>query len=189
MDIFLLIIGFCCVVVGIFGSFLPAIPGVFLSWIGLLLLYLTKGIIFNYWILGITLFFTLLITILGYIIPASGTRKMGGSKYGVWGTNIGLIVGFLFIPIPFGFVIGAFFGAFLGEIIYNSNNKKRAVKAATGSVLGFLASSFITFILLHDTFWNICICCLAKQSCFFLNGFIKIPKGLLKPSKVLQKQS
>jgi uncharacterized protein YqgC (DUF456 family) len=155
MDIFLLIIGFCCVVVGIFGSFLPAIPGVFLSWIGLLLLYLTKGIIFNYWILGITLFFTLLITILGYIIPASGTRKMGGSKYGVWGTNIGLIVGFLFIPIPFGFVIGAFFGAFLGEIIYNSNNKKRAVKAATGSVLGFLASSFITFIycmILFGTF-------------------------------------
>lgn len=155
MDIFLLIIGFCCVVVGIFGSFLPAIPGVFLSWIGLLLLYLTKGIIFNYWILGVTLFFTLLITILGYIIPASGTRKMGGSKYGVWGTNIGLIVGFLFIPIPFGFVIGAFFGAFLGEIIYNSNNKKRAVKAATGSVLGFLASSFITFIycmILFGTF-------------------------------------
>ncbi len=155
MDIFLLIIGFCCVVIGIFGSFLPAIPGVFLSWIGLLLLYLTKGIIFNYWILGITLFFTLLITILGYIIPASGTRKMGGSKYGVWGTNIGLIVGFLFIPIPFGFVIGAFFGAFLGEIIYNSNNKKRAVKAATGSVLGFLASSFITFIycmILFGTF-------------------------------------
>lgn len=155
MDIFLLIIGFCCAVVGIFGSFLPAIPGVFLSWIGLLLLYLTKGIIFNYWILGITLFFTLLITILGYIIPASGTRKMGGSKYGVWGTNIGLIVGFLFIPIPFGFVIGAFFGAFLGEIIYNSNNKKRAVKAATGSVLGFLASSFITFIycmILFGTF-------------------------------------
>ncbi|GAW89760.1 hypothetical protein FPS14_contig00029-0038 [Flavobacterium psychrophilum] len=52
-----------------------------------------------------------------------------------------------FIPIPFGFVIGAFAGAFLGEIFYNLKDKKRALMVATGSLLGFLASAFIKFIL------------------------------------------
>jgi uncharacterized protein len=145
MDTLLLVLGFICVVTGIFGSFLPVIPGPTLSWVGLLLLYLTDVVPNNYWVLGITLVVTVVISVLDYFIPAKGTRKFGGSSYGVWGTNIGLIIG-LFIPIPFGFVIGAFVGAFIGELIYNSQDKKRALKAATGSFLGFLASSFMKFI-------------------------------------------
>lgn len=146
MDALLLILGFICVVAGIFGSFLPVLPGPSISWVGLLLLYLTDAIPNNYWVLGFTLLITVAITVLDYMIPAKGTRKFGGSSYGVWGTNIGLIVG-LFLPIPFGFVIGAFLGAFLGEIIYNSQDKKRALKAATGSLLGFLASAFMKFLV------------------------------------------
>ncbi|MGH2664539.1 DUF456 domain-containing protein [Flavobacterium sp.] len=146
MDALLLVAGFICVVAGIFGSFLPVLPGPSVSWIGLLLLYLTDSVPNNYWILGFTLLITIVITVLDYIIPAKGTRKFGGSSYGVWGTNIGLIVG-LFLPIPFGFVIGAFLGAFLGEMLYNSQDKKRALKAATGSFLGFLVSSFMKFLI------------------------------------------
>ena len=146
MDTILLLVGLICVIVGVFGSFMPVLPGPSISWVGLLLLYLTTAIPYNYWILGITLLATIVITILDYVIPAKGTRKFGGSSYGVWGTNIGLIVGF-FIPIPFGFVVGAFLGAFIGELIYDKKDKKRALKAATGSFLGFLASSFMKFVV------------------------------------------
>lgn len=146
MDILLLLLGFICVVVGIFGSFLPALPGLALSWLGILLLYLTNAVPNNYWVLGITLAITLIISILDYIIPAKGTKKFGGSKYGIWGTNIGLIIG-LFIPIPFGFVIGAFAGALLGELYFDKEDHKRALKAATGSFLGFLVSSFMKFVV------------------------------------------
>jgi uncharacterized protein YqgC (DUF456 family) len=146
MDMLLLILGFCCMVLGIFGSFLPVLPGPPLSWIGLLLLYCTKAVAPNYWMLGITLLITIIISILSYVIPAKGTKRYGGSSYGVWGTNIGLIVG-IFVPIPFGFIIGPFVGAFVGEMIYNSKDHSRALKAATGSFIGFLASSFISFML------------------------------------------
>lgn len=146
MDIVLATIGFLCVVVGVFGSFLPIVPGPGLSWVGLLLLYLTNAVPNNYWMLGITAGFVLLVTVLDYIIPAKGTKRYGGSKYGIWGTNIGLVVGII-APIPFGFLIGPFVGAFVGELIFNSSDHKRAFKAATGSFVGFLASTFIQFMI------------------------------------------
>ena len=147
MDIFLLILGLVCVIIGVFGSFMPVLPGPTISWVGLLLLYLTKSVQNNYFILGITLIITIIISVLDYVIPAQGTKKFGGSKYGVWGTNLGMILGFFIIPLPLGFVIGAFLGAFLGEIIFDSQNHNRALKAATGSILGFLASSFMKFFV------------------------------------------
>ncbi|SFN10638.1 hypothetical protein SAMN05421741_101143 [Paenimyroides ummariense] len=145
MEILILIVSLLFVFVGIAGSVLPALPGPPLSWIGLLILYTMPNIKFDYWILGITFVFTLIIVILDYVIPAQGTKRFGGSKYGIWGTNIGLIVGIL-APIPFGFIIGPFVGAFIGELIYDQNDSKRALKAATGSFFGFLASTFIKFV-------------------------------------------
>ena len=146
MDILLLMIGFACMITGLFGSFLPALPGPSISWVGLLLLYFTTAVPANYWILGITLLITVIISVLDYVIPSKGTQKFGGSSYGIWGTNIGLLVGIL-APVPFGFLIGPFVGAFIGELIHDSKSHKRAFKAATGSLLGLLASSFMNFVI------------------------------------------
>ena len=144
MEYLLLILGLICLIIGIIGSFLPALPGTPVSWLGLLLLYLIPEIETNYWVLSITFVIMAVIFVLDYIIPAKGTKKFGGSKYGVWGTNIGLVTG-LFFP-PFGFIIGPFVGAFIGELIYNYRDGKRALKAAFGSFLGFLTSTFIQVI-------------------------------------------
>ncbi len=144
MDIFLITVGFLCVLVGILGSFLPVLPGLPISWLGLLLIHLTSVVPMNYTFLGVWLAVALLILILDYVIPAMGTKKFGGSKYGIYGTTLGLIVG-LFFP-PFGFIVGPFVGAYIGEMI-NQQNSKVAVKAAWGSFVGFLASSFMKFIV------------------------------------------
>lgn len=146
MDFVLLIIGFLCIITGLLGSFLPVLPGPSISWVGLALLYFTKAVPANYWILGIALIITIIISVLDYVIPAKGTKQFGGSSYGIWGTNIGLVVG-IFAPIPFGFLIGPFIGALVGELIYDYKDHQRALKAATGSFLGFLASSFMKFVL------------------------------------------
>lgn len=146
MDILLFTLGFCCVIGGIFGSFLPVVPGTPLSYLGLLLLYWTDAVPVNYWVIGITGLITVVVTVLDYVIPAEGTKRFGGSKWGIWGTNIGLIIGLL-TPIPFGFIVGPFVGALVGELINNSTNHKQALRAATGSFVGFLASTFIKFVV------------------------------------------
>ena len=146
MDIFLLIIGLAFILIGIVGSVLPVIPGPPIGWVGLLLLYLTKAVPMDYWAIGITLFLAILVSILDYIIPALGTKKFGGTKYGMWGTTIGLVIGF-FIPIPLGFLIGSVIGAFIGEMLYDSKDTNRATKAAVGSFIGFVGSTFLKLVL------------------------------------------
>ena len=145
MDILLVLLGLLCMFIGILGSFMPVLPGAPISWTGLLLLHLTDAIPMNLNYLGITLGVAILVFLLDYIIPAIGTKKFGGSKYGVIGTTIGLIVGVI-SPIPFGIIIGPFVGAYVGEMLYQ-NNSKVATKAAFGSLIGFLTSSLMKFVV------------------------------------------
>ncbi|MDG1227704.1 MAG: DUF456 domain-containing protein [Polaribacter sp.] len=144
MEIFLLVVGFVFVCLGIIGSFLPILPGPLTGWFGLLLLHTTSTIPMDWPFLGITLALAIIIFILDYFIPAIGTKRFGGTKYGVYGTTIGLIIG-LISPIPFGMLLGAFCGAFIGELIFDSKDTKRALKASFGAFLGFLASTTIKF--------------------------------------------
>jgi hypothetical protein len=129
---------------GMIGSFLPILPGPLTSWVGLLVLHLTEKIEMNWWILGPTLAFAILIWVLDYIIPAIGTKKFGGTRSGMIGTFIGLFAGIIF-PIPFGIIIGPFIGALAGELINDTKDFNRALKAAFGSLIGFLSSSFLKF--------------------------------------------
>ena len=145
MDIFLVIISFLFMVLGVIGSFLPVLPGPLTSWVGLLILNFTEAIPISTSFLIITFSIALGIWILDYFIPAMGTKRFGGSKAGIIGTSIGLIVG-LIAPIPGGIIIGPFLGALIGELI-NKSEFNKAIRAAVGSFLGFLASTFIKFVV------------------------------------------
>jgi len=139
MDITLAVLGTALVLVGFIGSILPIIPGPPISWVGLLLLKWTDyindhGAAYEntLWIL---LFFVVLVTILDYVVPIMGTKKYGGSKRGVWGATIGVMVGLFFGPL--GIIIGPFLGAYIGEIT-TGKKEKEALRAAWGSFMGFL---------------------------------------------------
>ena len=139
MDITLAVLGTVLVLIGFFGSVLPIIPGPPISWTGLLLLKWTDYISDHgqayentLWIL---LFFVVLVTVLDYVVPIMGTKKYGGSKRGVWGATIGVVVGLFFGP-P-GIIIGPFLGAYIGEISTGKKDRD-ALRAAWGSFMGFL---------------------------------------------------
>ena len=144
MDVLIVVIAFFVMCLGVIGSFLPVLPGPLTGWFGLLVLHLTDAIPMDWSFLGLWLAVAILIWLLDYVIPALGTKKFGGSRYGMIGTTIGLIVG-LFSPIPGGIIIGPFVGAFIGEQM-NKSDRKTAMKAAFGSFLGFLTSTFLKFI-------------------------------------------
>jgi uncharacterized protein YqgC (DUF456 family) len=160
MDIFLLLLGFILVCLGIIGAFLPILPGPLTGWVGILLLHYTSAVQKDWTFLGITLAVAIFVWIIDYFIPAMGTKRFGGSKYGVYGTMIGLILG-LFSPIPFGMLIGAFAGAFVGETVFDKKDSNKALKASFGSLLGFLVSASIKlgvgvvyFWFFISTFWE-----------------------------------
>ena len=95
MDIFLIIMALGLMILGIIGSFLPVLPGPITSWFGFLLLYFSNLIEVSKKLLIITLILAIIIWITDYFIPAIGTKKFGGSKYGMIGTTIGLIIGLI----------------------------------------------------------------------------------------------
>lgn len=143
MDIFWFILAIIVVIIGIIGCFLPLLPGPPLSYIGLLIMQLRSNPAFTTEFLLVFAAIAIVVTALDYVIPLYGTKKFGGTKYGVWGCTIGLVVG-IFIP-PWGLILGPFIGALIGEVIGNANSE-HALKAAFGSFIGFLAGTLLKFI-------------------------------------------
>ena len=84
---------------------------------------------------------TLTVTVFDYILPLLTAQKFGASKYGIWGSILGMIIGIIIFP-PFGLLIGAFLGAVLGEFIFNIDTKK-SLKAGFGVFIGTILSIFI----------------------------------------------
>jgi len=74
-----------------------------------------------------------------YAANIIGVKKYGGSKAGVWGSTIGLLIGPFVIPI-IGILIGPFLGAMLAELIIHRRNMKEAAQIGFGSVVGFVSS-------------------------------------------------
>jgi uncharacterized protein YqgC (DUF456 family) len=150
MDTFWLVLGIILMLVGILGSILPLLPGPPLCYVALLLQQLRSDIPFTAKFLWILAGITVVVTLLDYVIPLYGTRRYGGSKYGVWGSTIGLIAGFWLGP--FGIIIGPFVGAFVGELIA-SNNSEHALKAAWGSFVGFLFGTLLKLVVCLVMAW------------------------------------
>lgn len=134
-------------VVGIAGTFLPVLPGLILCFGGLLLYKFGADAPLNMayiWIFGIL---TLLSGILNYVIPAKTNRKYGGTKWGSIGSIIGTFAGMIFIPVPLGFLIGMFAGVFIGELLHDRSDRKKAWNSTKGAFIGFLYGAGFNFVV------------------------------------------
>jgi len=144
MDIFLSVLAIILLFVGIAGAILPIIPGPIISYLGLVSLFFCSYQPFTSRFMLIWLALAVGITIIDNIVPVLGTKKMGGSKKGVYGSMIGLIFGLLFLG-PFGILIGPFFGAVVGEIM-DGKKFNLALKAGFGSFIGFVAGTILKLV-------------------------------------------
>ena len=136
MDTFLIIIGLVCIITGIAGTLLPVLPGIPLSYLGILLLHFSEKIQFTSEFLIFWAIMVIIVSLLDFYIPIWGTKKFGGSKRGIWGCALGMVLG-IFLG-PWGIILGPFAGAILGELS-SGKQSKAALKAGFGSFLGFIA--------------------------------------------------
>jgi uncharacterized protein YqgC (DUF456 family) len=154
MDIIWIILAFVLAFIGLTGALIPGLPGPPIAFLALVLINFTEKTAYDNRFFIITGLLALTITLFDYYVPIYGTKKLGGSRAGVWGSTIGLLVSLILFPIlgivigPFGLlgiIAAPFFGAYLGEK-WAGKADKHAWKSAIGSFLGFLAGTFIKLI-------------------------------------------
>ena len=143
MDIALLVLAFVLMVVGIIGCIVPGLPGTPLAYIGLWIAQATERVDFSWQTLLVWGIVVIAVSVLDYVVPALGTKRYGGTKYGVWGSTIGVFVG-LFFGVA-GVIIAPLVGAVIGELI-GGKNSTEALKAGLGSFMGIMLGTVIKLI-------------------------------------------
>ncbi|NOZ60260.1 MAG: DUF456 domain-containing protein [Calditrichaeota bacterium] len=130
-------------IVGLIGCVVPGMPGPPLSFIGLLILAIAQHFTppLTSQLVLIMAVLMVVVTILDYIIPVAGAKKYGASKWGIWGSILGMILGLLFFP-PLGIIIGAFLGAVVVEMLIGKSGKE-ALRAGWGTFLGTLLGTIL----------------------------------------------
>ena len=146
-DTLIPLVSILLLLVGILGTFLPVLPGLLLSLCGLLIYKFGTDTPLSMVYIWIFIALTGLSVVLNYVIPSRTTRKYGGTRWGSVGSVVGTIAGLLFIPIPFGFLIGMFLGVFIGELLHDASDKKKAWNSTKGAFIGFLYGTGFNFIV------------------------------------------
>lgn len=142
METILIIVGALLIVSGFVCSFLPVLPGTPVTYCGLLTLQLATQP-FSTSFLVVWALIVVTIMVLDNLIPAYGTKKFGGSAYGIWGSILGMFIGLFFAPI--GIIVGPLAGAFIGELI-GGKTSDRAMKSAMGSFAGLMVNTLMKVI-------------------------------------------
>lgn len=143
----LIVLAIILCITGIIGSVVPGLPGPPLSWVGVLLAYLSHklgGADMSMTSVLIWLGVTVMVSVLDYTIPARFTKLAGGTKAGSTGATIGMILGLFLTPI--GMIPCSLLGAFLAEWLQENKSIGGALKSAVGTFIGFMLGSGLKII-------------------------------------------
>ena len=143
MDVALLILAFLFMLIGIIGCIVPGLPGTPIAYAGLWIAQASDRIDFSGQFLLVWGIVVVIISVLDYIVPAWGTKHYGGSRWGVWGSTLGVIIGLFFGAV--GVILGPLVGAILGELI-SGKQLNQALKAGWGSFIGILFGTILKLI-------------------------------------------
>lgn len=142
MELLVVLLAIVLLILGLLGSFVPAIPGPPLSYMALLLVSLFTSYTFSQDFLIMWAGIVITVMALDYWLQVYGVKKFGGKKKAINGTLIGLVVG-MFAPIPFGFLLGPFAGAFIGAYLEEKEDFLKVLLIAMGALAGFLSGAVL----------------------------------------------
>jgi uncharacterized protein YqgC (DUF456 family) len=130
-----LVLGAILVLLGFVGSVLPALPGLPLTFLGLLLFAFVRHFQppLSPTLLMMMLIVTIVVSVADHFVPFLGAKKYGASRWGIYGSIGGMVLGAFFSPL--GMLLGAFIGAVFVEWMV-SRKKGHALRAGWGIFVG-----------------------------------------------------
>lgn len=133
------------VIVGFAGLVLPAVPGIPLIFIGLVVQAWSEDFAYVGWVtltlLGIM---ALLSSGVDMLASSLGAKRFGASPRAIWGAAAGALIGLFFGLI--GIVLGPFVGAVIGEFSRQASSRA-AMHAGIGATLGLLFGALLKIAL------------------------------------------
>lgn len=138
------------ILIGMAGTILPALPGVPIVLVGLLLIAWMDGFVAvslntMLW-LGVL---ALLSVVIDFLATAEGARRFGAGRLAILGATLGLLVG-LFFGLA-GILFGPFLGAVAGHLLGKANlddSVRAGVGASIGVMIGTASKVVIALIML-----------------------------------------
>ena len=129
------------IIAGLAGTVIPALPGVPLVFLGLLIGAWTGNFeIVGWTTIGILAALAIIAWAVDFLAGAAGARYLGASSRAFWGATIGAIAG-IFFGIA-GMLLGPFIGAVLGELSGGSNVVQSG-RAGFGAWVGMVIATAI----------------------------------------------
>ena len=139
MDIIAWILIIACFIIAFVGLFYPIIPSVLFILAGFVVYGLFYSFNWPWWFWIIEILFIVLLFAADTVANLVGVKKFGGSKAGMWGSTIGLLIGPFVIPFA-GIIIGPFLGSVIAELVVEKTSINQAIRTGIGSVVGFVTS-------------------------------------------------
>lgn len=160
VDTGLYILAAILIIAGILGTILPALPGLPLMFIGMLLAaWVDDFQRIEIWVLVVLGLLTAVSFLVDFAATAMGAKKVGASRMAIAGAMIGMVVG-LFMGIVGVFIV-PFIGAVIGEMLHRrqwsreqwsrehvSESAKVGLGTWLGIVLGIVLKLGLAFTML-----------------------------------------
>jgi uncharacterized protein YqgC (DUF456 family) len=137
-------------IAGLAGTVVPALPGVPMVFLGLLIgAWAGHFEIVGWTTIGILAVLAIIAWLIDFLAAAAGARYLGASSRAFWGATIGAVAG-IFFGIA-GMLLGPFIGAVAGELSSGSSmvqSGRAGVGAWIGMVLATAAKLAIAFLMI-----------------------------------------
>jgi len=140
------IIALALIAIGVAGTILPAIPGVTLVFLGMLLgAWIDDFARIPVWLVAIFALLTAVAWTVDYFAAAAGAKRAGASKLAVIGAMVGTVAGIFtgFVGLLFMPLVGAAVGEFIAQ-----RDLRRAGTVGVATWLGLLVGTAIKVAIL-----------------------------------------